>query len=108
MIVTPSASSGFMSGAGFWALLWSFIFKIDTVLKFCRLKIQLRDRILEWVRHNKILALLCTEVINIGAHGGAANANVASFILGGTLMNVFMIFSFVPGFHLLFGRRKLA
>ena len=51
--------------------------------------------ILEWIRRNPQLALLLTELVNIGLHGVGTAAAVL-FTFGGTLVNATMIFGVTP------------
>ena len=51
--------------------------------------------ILEWIRNNPQLALILTELINIGLHGVGSAAAVL-FTFGGTLVNATVIFGVAP------------
>ncbi len=72
---------------------WATLFKLDHlpfVGKFVN-----KDRIIAWIKANKVLTLLCTEIFNFGVHGISNPASV-TFALGGTAFNVLMIFIFLP------------
>lgn len=95
MITTPSANSSFLAGIGFWAIVWSFAFKIDAIVGFVGFKTHLSDRVLAWVNRNKIITLTATEAVNFGVHG-MTNPLAVTVALGGTIINALMIFVVIP------------
>jgi hypothetical protein len=98
MNFTPTMKGSFLAGIGFWTLLWCAICKIDSPMKAIGLGRWLnKTRILNWIRNNRSDALLATEVINYGSHGASADGVV--FALGGTLVNVLVIYVIVPLIH---------
>lgn len=94
MTFTPTATSSASAGFVFWGVVWSIIFKIDTILKLFHIKPR-KERILNWMTDNKVLTLSCTEVINFSIHG-ISNPASTIFALGGTLMNIVFIFLCLP------------
>jgi hypothetical protein len=82
------------------------LFHIDSIPLLSRFVS--RDGLFGWVRANKVLSLIITEVINLGMHG-ANNSNVTTFVLGSTLMNTAVIFGVLPiaGHFFGLGKRKL-
>lgn len=109
MIFTPTATSGAVSGAGLWSLAWSAVLKMDTIAGRLGLgKMVSRRATLGWVRKNKSLTLIGTEVVNIALHFKALSSpNLMSFVLGGTIANVGWIFGIIPLFERFFGREKM-
>ena len=93
---TPTASSSFFAGVGLWGVIWSAVYKIEALAKMCGLgRWVSKERTLEWINSHKVVTLLGTEAFNFGVHG-IENPNSTVFALGGTVMNIFMIFVFVP------------
>jgi hypothetical protein len=109
MTVTPTATSGFLSGAGLWSLFWTMLFKIELIAKYLGCKgLVSRDAIFNWVRYNKALTLIMTEVANLMMHLKALSSpNLMTFVLGGTVANMAWIFGIIPTFQSLFGHRKV-
>ena len=108
MVLTPTATSGFLSGAGLWSLLWTMAFKIELIAKYvgCGGMVS-RDAIFNWVKQNKALTLIMTEVTNLVMHVHALSSpNLMSFVLGGTVANMAWIFGIVPGFQAVFGGKR--
>jgi hypothetical protein len=54
-----------------------------------------RKMILDWIRKNPQTALLLTEGMNLLLHG-VGSAAAVFFNLGGTLVNIAVIYGFVP------------
>lgn len=102
MILTPSSTSAGIAGAGYWALLWTFLFKIT---KFPFLQWVPKDRILGWIETHKLQALIITEVVNLGTHSGILGV---TFALGGTVVNSFVILVLFPFRAFLRNRKKIA
>jgi hypothetical protein len=107
MALTPTTVSGAASGAGFWSLLWLTCFKLDTIAGFCgSKKTGRRDIIFNWVKANKALSLVCTEVVNFLLHWKALTSPaLMPFVLGGTLANICWIGGIIPAFQKLFGKK---
>lgn len=95
-VFTPTASSQFIAGFSFWGVIWSIIYKVDSIAKLVKLDGWISsDRILGWITRNKILSLLCTEFVNMATHD-TESAGGVTVMIGGTLMNVLMIFVVLP------------
>ena len=102
---TPTASSSFFAGIGLWGVVWSAVYKIESVAKLFGLgRFVNKERILAWMNSNRVVTLLTTEIINFGTHS-PENPNSTAMALGGTLLNVIMIFVVLPIRFLLIGRR---
>jgi len=96
MNVTPSSRASFCAGIGLWCLLWAALFKVDDVAAACRFERWVSlDRCLSWIRRNRSSSLLGTELFNFGTHGISDPLGV-TFALGGTLVNVLMIYVLLP------------
>jgi hypothetical protein len=91
MVLTPSSTSSAIAGGGYWAVMWSCLFKANHMpgLK----SIVPRDRILNWISGHKIEALIITEVANISTHSGVLGV---TFALGGTVVNTIVIMVIFP------------
>ena len=103
---TPTASSSFFAGIGLWSVVWSAVYKIETVANMFGLgRFVNKELILEWINGNRVVTLLTTEVFNFGVHG-IENPNSTVFALGGTAMNFIMIFVVIPVRFFIRGRRS--
>ena len=93
---TPTASSSFFAGVGLWGVIWSAVYKIESVAKMFGLgRFVNKDAILSWISGHKVVTLLATEAINFGVHG-IENPNSTTMALGGTITNLVMIFVVLP------------
>jgi len=93
---TPTASSSFFAGVGLWGVIWSAVYKIESVAKIVGLGRWVnKEKILAWISGHKVVALLATEAINFGVHG-IENPNSTTMALGGTITNLAMIFVVLP------------
>lgn len=108
MVVTPTATSGFLSGAGLWSLFWSMVCKVDSILSLCGMRdTRYRDDVFEWVKANKAVTIIGTEVANLMMHLKALSSpNLMAFVLGGTMANIAWIFGIIPGFQAVFGGKR--
>ena len=96
MNVTPSSKGSFFAGIGLWCMFWAALFKIDEIAGACSLqRLVSLDRCLSWIRRHKSTSLLGTELLNYGSHGISDPLGV-TFALGGTLVNVLMIYVLLP------------
>jgi hypothetical protein len=91
MLLTPSSTSSAVAGAGFWAVMWSVLFKSNHLpgLKH----VFPRDKVLDWVGSHKIETLIVTEVVNMSTHSGTLGV---TFALGGTVINTLVIMVLFP------------
>jgi len=93
---TPTAASAATAGFGFYALFWSFLNKVDTILALFGLKNRnVASKGRHWVNGNKGLTLCITELVNFGIHG-ITNPAAVTFAIGGTLFNAVYIFIINP------------
>ena len=93
MLLTPTFIGSLLAGVACWLLFWYGISHIDSI-PYLNQYLS-RKMILEWIRKNPQLALMLTELVNIGLHGVGSAAAVL-FTFGGTLVNAAMIFGVVP------------
>ncbi len=95
MNLTPSSKSSFIAGVGLWVLLWASLFKADEIAQAGGFQRWVSsDRCLRWIRNHKSTSLIGTEIINY-SHTGLDPLGV-SFALGGTLVNVLVIYFLLP------------
>lgn len=96
MTVTPSTRGSFLAGAAMWCLLWLVLLKVDEIAEGCGARdFVSAERFLRWIRQHKGTSLLCAELFNFGTHGISDPVSV-TFALGGTLVNVLMIYGYLP------------
>ena len=96
MNLTPSSKGSFFAGIGLWCMFWAALFKADEIAAACRCeRWDSLDRCLGWIRKHKSTSLLGTELFNYGTHGISDPLGV-TFALGGTLVNVLMIYVLLP------------
>ena len=93
MLFTPTFIGSLLAGVACWLLFWYGISHVDSI-PYLNQYLS-RKMILEWIRKNPQLALMLTELVNIGLHGVGSAAAVL-FTFGGTLVNAAMIFGVVP------------
>ena len=96
MNLTPSSKGSFFAGIGLWCMFWAALFKVDEIAGAFRFqRLVSLDRCLSWIRKHKSTSLLGTELVNYGTHGISDPLGV-TFALGGTLVNVVMIYILLP------------
>jgi hypothetical protein len=96
MNLTPSTKGSFIAGIGLWCLIWASLFKADEIAQAGGFQRWVSsDRCLRWIRQHKSTSLLGTELFNYGSHGISDPLGV-TFALGGTLVNVLMIYLLLP------------
>ena len=93
MLLTPTFIGSLLAGVACWLLFWYGISHVDSI-PYLNQYLS-RKMILDWIRKNPQLALMLTELVNIGLHGVGSAAAVL-FTFGGTLVNAAMIFGLVP------------
>jgi hypothetical protein len=93
MTITPTDKGALIAGAGIWSLFWASITKVDAIPIVNRFVS--KDGIFGWVRNNRSVTILCTEAINFGAHG-VSRPDSALFALGGTVVNMVVVFLLLP------------
>ncbi len=96
MTLTPSTKGSFIAGVGLWCLIWAALFKADEIAQAGGFQRWVSsERCLHWIRNHKSTSLLGTELFNYGTHGISDPLGV-TFALGGTLVNIAMIFLLLP------------
>jgi len=93
MLLTPTFIGSLLAGIACWLLFWYGISHVDSIPYLNQYLSQ--KMILEWIRNNPQLALILTELVNIGLHG-VGTASAVLFTFGGTLVNATMIFGVAP------------
>jgi hypothetical protein len=95
MTLTPSTKGSFIAGFGLWCLIWAALFKADEIAEAGGLQRWVSsERCLRWIRQHKSTSLISTEILNY-SHTGLDPLGVA-FALGGTLVNLLVIFVLLP------------
>lgn len=96
MIFTPTSKSQLAAGAAFWVTIWSVIYELDSIAKPLRLSRWVsRAAVVGWMRQNKVLSFLITELINYG-HVDAESPAGVTFAVGGSIVNGCVIFLVLP------------
>jgi hypothetical protein len=96
MNLTPSSKGSFFAGIGLWCLFWAALFKVDEIAAVGGLQRWVSlARCLDWIRKHKSTSLLGTELFNYGTHGISDPLGV-TFALGGTVVNLLMIYVVLP------------
>ena len=86
---TPTASRTAIAGASLWALVWTMVGHIDTVIAPFGFRNKfLSRRIRRWVNRNKGLTICITEIVNL-SHAGL-NPLGTTFAIGGTVLTSFI------------------
>ena len=95
MNLTPSTKGSFIAGVGLWCLIWASLFKADEIAQAGGFQRWVSsERCLRWIRQHKSTSLISTEILNY-SHTGLDPLGV-TFALGGTLVNVLMIYFLLP------------
>ena len=95
MTLTPSTKGSFIAGVGLWCLIWAALFKADDIAQAGGLQRWVSsERCFRWIRNHKSTSLIGTELCNY-SHTGLDPLGV-TFALGGTLVNVLVIYVLLP------------
>ena len=98
LLLTPTMLGSLLAGVALWLMFWYGVNHVDSIPY---LKQYLSPKmILDWIRKNPQTALLITEGVNLLLHG-IGSASAVFFNLGGTLVNIAVIYGYVPSqnFH---------
>ena len=107
MNLTPTQKCSFLAGVGLWVLIWASVWKADDIAQAMRIERWFNStRCIRWIGRHKSTTLLGTELVNYGTHG--LDPLGVSFSLGGTLVNVLVIYLLLPCLETLFRRRGTA
>jgi hypothetical protein len=93
MFITPTMLGSLIAGVACWLLFWYGVSHVDSIPYLNQY--MSRKMIKDWIRKNPQLALIITELINVGMHGLGSAAGVL-FTVAGTLVNATMIFGVAP------------
>jgi hypothetical protein len=96
MTLTPSTKGAFLAGIGLWLLLWLSLFKLDDIFEDTPIeRFVSSERSIDWISRHRGTTLLGTELFNYGTHGISQPDSVV-FAIGGTIVNLLMIFAVLP------------
>ena len=93
MILTPSNTGNVAAGVGVGIFAWGAFLKADKIPWIQ--KLLTKDATLKWIDKNKGISLLGLETVNFSIHG-VTEANSVFFALGNTLLNVLMLWIYLP------------
>jgi hypothetical protein len=104
--LTPSQKGSFLAGVGLWVLIWASIWKADDIARAMHVQRWFNSgRCIRWIGRHKSTSLLGTELVNYGTHG--LDPLGVSFSLGGTLVNVLIIYLLLPCLEKLLRQRGI-
>ena len=92
-LLTPTMLGSLLAGVALWLMFWYGVNHVDSI-PFLNQYLS-RKMILDWIRKNPQTALLITEGVNLLLHG-IGSASAVFFNLGGTLVNIAVIYGLVP------------
>jgi hypothetical protein len=96
MLLTPSNTGNVAAGVGVGIFAWGAFLKADKIPWIQKLLTTKRkDATLKWIDKNKGISLLGLETVNFSIHG-VTEANSVFFALGNTLLNVLMLWIYLP------------
>ena len=93
LVLTPTMFGSVLAGVALWLMFWYGVDHVDSV-PYLNQYLS-RKMILDWIKKNPQTALLLTEGVNLLLHG-IGSAAAVFFNLGGTLVNIAVIYGFVP------------
>ena len=96
MILTPSNTGSATAGVGVGVFTWGAFLKSDHIpwlKKF--MTTRRKEATLIWINKNKGISLLGLETVNFSIHG-ITSANSVMLALGNTILNIFMLWVFLP------------
>jgi hypothetical protein len=82
-----------LAGIALWLMFWYGVNHVDSIPYLN--EYLSRKMVLDWIRKNPQTALLIGEGVNLLLHG-IGSAGAVFFNLGGTLVNIAVIYGFVP------------
>jgi hypothetical protein len=96
MIITPSNSGSLIAGVGVGIFSWSAFLKADKIPLLKKLiNTNRKENTLKWMNKNKGLSLLGLETCNFAVHG-ITSSNSVILALGNTLLNISMLWFWLP------------
>jgi hypothetical protein len=98
-VLTPTMFGSLLAGVALWLMFWYGVDHVDSI-PYLNQYLS-RRMILDWIKKNPQAALLLTEGMNLLLHG-VGSAAAVFFNLGGTLVNLAIIYGFVPTRSFLF------
>jgi hypothetical protein len=93
-VLTPTMLGSLLAGAVFYALLWVALHKVAEI-PYVR-EFVTSNQCLSWIKKHQGTTLLMTEGVSALLHGIASPAAVF-FNLGGTALNVAVLYGYLPG-----------
>jgi hypothetical protein len=77
-------------------MVWGAVAKLNEIASFFGFKTKRpKQAVVRWVNKHKVVTLMVTEGINYGVHG-ISNPLSVDFALGGTIVNVLVVFFLMP------------
>jgi hypothetical protein len=99
LVLTPTMLGSLLAGIALWLMFWYGVNHVDSIPYLN--EYLSRKMVLDWIRKNPQTALLIGEGVNLLLHG-IGSARAVFFNLGGTLVNIAVIYGFVPTRSFLF------
>jgi hypothetical protein len=99
LILTPTMLGSLLAGVALWLMFWYGVNHVDSI-PYLNQYLS-RKMILDWIKKNPQTALLLSEGVNLLLHG-VGSAGAVFFNLGGTLVNIAVIYGVVPTQNFLF------
>ena len=93
LVLTPTMLGSLLAGIALWLMFWYGVNHVDSIPYLN--EYLSRKMALDWIRKNPQTALLLAEGVNLLLHG-IGSAGAVFFNLGGTLVNIAIIYGFVP------------
>ena len=93
LVLTPTMFGSLLAGVAIWLMFWYGVNHVDSI-PYLNQYLS-RKMILDWIRKNPQTAFLLTEGVNLLLHG-IGSASAVFFNLGGTLVNIAVIYGLVP------------
>jgi hypothetical protein len=99
LVLTPTMLGSLLAGVALWLMFWYGVNHLDAIPYLSQYLT--RKMVLDWIRNNPQTTLLIAEGMNLLLHG-IGSASAVFFNLGGTLVNIAVIYGFVPTRSFLF------
>jgi hypothetical protein len=93
LVLTPTMLGSLLAGIALWLMFWYGVNHVDSI-PYLNQYLS-RKMVLDWIKKNPQTALLIGEGVNLLLHG-IGSASAVFFNLGGTLVNIAVIYGFVP------------
>ena len=94
MLLTPTMIGAILAGICLWTLFWAALHKIEEI-PYVQDFIT-TNQCLDWIQERPGLVILLTEATNYLVHGISSPIGVG-FAMGGTIVNLLMVYGYIPG-----------